>query len=271
MPCRVVYSEQLVSHSIHVHTNYELLYVVEGEVTMLIGGRPYPLSAGSMIFLNQFEEHATQLRGGVYRRYYLLIPPADLPSFRSGTSLFSVFRLHGADFPYVLAAGERKPRFDLFFRLLSEATCGGERYQQERVQALVTLILTEAYQLQPDMFAAGSDSALVRIPSILDELDQHFADDFSLTRLAEQYHVSPGYLSRCFRDHVGMSPMQYITQSRLTHAKHLLMDTSLNITDIALRCGFKDVSNFIRRFKAQFDLSPHQFRRSAHVTARTGQ
>ena len=59
-----------------------------------------------------------------------------------------------------------------------------------------------------------------------------------------------------------MSPMQYITQSRLTLDKHLLMNTEQPIGDVAASCGFKDASNFIRRFKAQFGCSPLQFRRT---------
>ena len=260
MPCSVVYSDQLVAHNIHVHTNYELLYVTEGEVTMVLGASRYRLQSGSMIFLNQFEEHATQLCSGVYRRYYLLIPPAELPSFHESSALFSVFRLHGARFPYVLAAGPLKPRFDLYFDLLAEASASTEAHREERMRALITLILTDAHRLRPDMFAAPKEQAIIDLPAIMDELDQGFAGDLSLSALAARHHVSTGYLSRCFREHVGMSPMQYIMQSRLTHAKHLLMDSSLSVGDIALRCGVKDVSNFIRRFKAQFGLSPHQFR-----------
>ena len=266
MPCKVVYSNQLVAHNIHVHTNYELLYVTEGEVTMVLGPRHYRLTSGCMIFLNQFEEHATQLCSEVYRRYYLLIPPAVLPSFHESSSLFSVFRLHGVNFPYVLSTGNLKTRFDLYFQLLTEAMDDGETYREERIRALITLILTDAHQLRPDMFGTSQDSAVIDLPAIMDELDQNFPVEISLADLAHRHHVSTGYLSRSFREHVGMSPMQYITQSRLTHAKHLLMDTNLPVADVAVRCGFKDASNFIRRFKTQFDLSPLQFRLATRTT-----
>ena len=262
MTCKVVYSEQMIAHNIHVHTNYELLYVVEGEVTMLIGQREFHLGSGSMIFLNQFEEHATQLSGDVYRRFYLLIPPASLQDYSENSVLLSVFRLHGAHFPYVLSTGGAKPAFDTYFSMLLEAAQSKSPYAEQRVQALLTLILTHAYDLRPDMFAPVHTSMLISIRSILDELDRRFAQEISLSELAERYHVSTSCLTRHFREYVGMSPMQYITQSRLTLAKHLLMNTEQPVSQVASACGFKDASNFIRRFKVQFGCSPLQFRHS---------
>ena len=130
------------------------------------------------------------------------------------------------------------------------------------MQALLTLSLTHAYDLRPDMFAPVRTSMLISIRSILDELDRRFAQEISLSELAERYHVSTSCLTRHFREYVGMSPMQYITQSRLTLAKYLLMNTDQPVSQVATACGFKDASNFIRRFKEQFGCSPLQFRHS---------
>lgn len=54
MPFQVVFSGQLTSHNIHFHTNYELLYIAEGEISMRIGSRSFHMRSGDMIFLNQF-------------------------------------------------------------------------------------------------------------------------------------------------------------------------------------------------------------------------
>lgn len=98
------------------------------------------------------------------------------------------------------------------------------------------------------------------IRGVMDELDQHFTEDFSLTELADRHHVSPGCLSRHFREYVGMSPMQYVTQSRLTRAKQLLLTTDLPVAAVSEACGYQDTSNFIRRFRTQFGDSPLRFR-----------
>lgn len=142
MSFQVVYSDQLTSHNIHFHTNYELLYIAEGEISMRLGSRAFHMTSGDMIFLNQFEEHASELLSDVYRRYYLLIPPELLPSFHECSALFSVFRLHRADFPYVLHTAGDRGHFDMYFSLLLDAFGQASDFRDQQLHALITLILT---------------------------------------------------------------------------------------------------------------------------------
>ena len=257
----IEYSEQSVSHGMHTHQNYELLYVHEGEVMLTIRGREYPVRAGSMAFLNQFDEHATRMIAGVYRRYYLLIPPTQLRAFHNDVLLLSVFRFHGENFPYVLDTGAAKPRFDAYFALLRDASERGGAYMDERVEALMTLILADALALRPDMFSLGKELSLLPMQEILDGLDRDFAQPFSLRALAERYHVSAGCLSAHFKKRVGVSPMQYVMLSRLNHAKVQLSQTELSVMEIAAQCGYGDVSNFVRRFRQQMGVTPLQYRK----------
>ena len=74
MAFEIKYSEEPISHSLHTHTYYELLYVVSGEVVMTIRGREMNCPAGSLVFLNPFDAHASRPVKLPYRRYYLLIP-----------------------------------------------------------------------------------------------------------------------------------------------------------------------------------------------------
>lgn len=261
MPFEIVYSDRPLSHHIHTHVYYELLYVLEGAVMLTIRGTPYRVEAGSLVFLNQFDEHATRMISGVYRRYYLLIPPTQLKAFHNDVLLLSVFRFHGEKFSYVLPTGADKPRFDTYFALLRDAAKRGGAYMDERIEALMTLILADALALRPDMFLPAREMSFLPMQDILDELDRSFAEKFSLRALAAKFHVSTGCLSAHFRQLVGMSPAQYVTQSRLTHAKVLLLKSELSVLEIAMQCGYGDASNFVRRFRQQFGVTPLQFRR----------
>ena len=58
-----------------------------------------------------------------------------------------------------------------------------------------------------------------------------------------------------------MRPMQYITLSRLTQARAMLMKTELPVMEVARQCGYNDVSSFVRRFREEFGVTPLQFRR----------
>ena len=262
MPLQIVYSDQLIGHHVHTHVHYEMLYVVEGAVSMTILGQEHLVQAGDLVFLNQFEEHATRLISEPYRRYYVLIPPQDLHAFHNDVELLSVFRFHGGHFPYAASAGPRKERFDFYFSLLHENAEWQGADQEVRTGALMGLILTETRALHPGLFTPAGEHTLLPIQEILDILDRDFAAPFSLEAIARQYHVSPGCLSAHFRRYVGMSPMQYITQSRLAQARRLLLKSDLTVQAIALQCGYADLSNFSRRFRQQFQCTPMQFRRA---------
>lgn len=265
MPFEIVYNDHPVSHHVHTHVYYELLYVLEGAVMLTIRGKCLRAEAGSLVFLNQFDEHATRLLTETYRRYYLLIPPTQLKAFHNDVHLLSVFRLHGEAFPYVLPTGAERPRFDAYFAMLKDISDRGGPYLDARIEAVMTLILTDAHALCPGMFTQSQEASFLPIQDILDELDRSFSSKLSLSDLAAKHHVSPGCLSTHFRKQVGMSPMQYVTQSRLTHAKVLLLKSNLSVLEIAMQCGYGDVSNFVRRFRQQFQISPLQFRQRSRT------
>lgn len=261
MPFKIVYSDQPTFHPPHTHVYYELLYVQAGAVLLNVRGIERRLNAGSLVFLNPFDEHATRLCSGTYRRYYLLIPPMQLQSFCRDTHLLSVFRFRQDTFPHVLETGADKPRFDTCFDLLHQLAQRGGTLVEEEVEALLTLLLLLANDKRPDMFLPAFADELLPMGEILDELDQHFAQPFSLQALAQRYHVSPGCLSSHFNRCVGMRPMQYVTLSRLTQARALLMQTELPVMEVAHRCGYRDVSSFVCRFREEFGITPLQFRR----------
>ena len=260
MPFEILYSDQPVFHCVHTHVHYELLYVQEGAVVVVINGKEHRVQAGSLVFLNQFEAHATRMISDVYKRYYLLLPITQLGAFRNDVRLLSVFRFHGEHFPYVLNAGADKARFDTYFALLMDVKERGGAYMDEKIEALMTLILADALTLRPDMFSFAKDVSFLPMRDILDEMDRCFADKFSLSELAAKFHVSAGCLSAHFRRCVGMSPMQYITKSRLTLARAMLINTEKTMLEISLECGYGDVSNFVRRFRQQFQVTPLRFR-----------
>jgi len=269
MPYMINYKEEASPHLSHTHVYYEMVYVREGEVAMTIQAQEYHVKAGSLVFLNQFDEHSTRLLSDTYKRYYLRIPPTQLRAFHNDVLLRSVFRLRSSSFPYILSTGSEKARFDNYFAMILDAYQRGGPYVDERLDALITLVLTDAQTIRPDMFAPPNALSFLPIQDILDELDQRFAEKFSLTELAHRYHVSPGCLSTHFYEQVGMSPMQYVTQRRLTHARVLLIKTNLTVAKIAALCGYHDVSNFVRRFRQQYHATPLQFRAHERTTTAT--
>jgi AraC-like DNA-binding protein len=81
--------------------------------------------------------------------------------------------------------------------------------------------------------------------------------------LSRVLFVDPSTLYRKLKPLIGLSPSQYLRALRLARAKRLLSTTDRTIYDIALDCGFNELSYFSRVFKKEAGQSPTAYRRSA--------
>ncbi|MCO5104084.1 MAG: helix-turn-helix domain-containing protein [Burkholderiaceae bacterium] len=84
-----------------------------------------------------------------------------------------------------------------------------------------------------------------------------------VAQLAERLGVSDRHLRRIFEARLGITPLQYLQTQRLLTAKHLLTDTTLSATQVALASGFGSVRRFNDAFARQYRLNPTQLRRSS--------
>lgn len=92
-------------------------------------------------------------------------------------------------------------------------------------------------------------------------VQQHFHEPISRQDLARHVGMSEDYLTYCFRQELGMTPIAFLNRYRITQAKRLLKETDKTITEIALDVGFSDSGYFSRVFRREVGLSPEAFRR----------
>ena len=99
------------------------------------------------------------------------------------------------------------------------------------------------------------------ITSITRYLQEHLAEDLSLTVLADEFHLNPQYISQLFKNEIGVNFLSYLTNIRMEKAKKLLLSTSLSITDVADQSGYGDYRVFTKVFKKSEGITPSQYRR----------
>jgi AraC family transcriptional regulator len=107
-----------------------------------------------------------------------------------------------------------------------------------------------------------SPSAVARVTRAIRMMEEYRSDDLTLGTLAGEAGLSPYHFLRTFEHVTGVTPHRYILRMRLREAAIRLSTEPARILDIALDCGFGDVSNFNRAFRAEFGYNPRAFRRS---------
>ena len=121
-----------------------------------------------------------------------------------------------------------------------------------------------AVQAMPKKALRNAD----RIKTMLQFIQEHYAEDISVEQVASSASISPSECLRCFHDMIGTTPNQYLRGQRLQRAAELLCGTTLQVTAIAAQCGFEDSSYFARTFKKRTGMTPTQYRREAAKAAR---
>jgi len=115
--------------------------------------------------------------------------------------------------------------------------------------------------LASSSFAKAEDnSESRRVTKVKEYIDAHFDENICLGDLAKIAGMSPSAFSHFFKIRTGRTLSNYITDLRLGHAARMLVDSTLNIAEICFACGFNNMSNFNRTFKARRNVTPKEFR-----------
>ncbi|MBE5867121.1 MAG: helix-turn-helix domain-containing protein [Lachnospiraceae bacterium] len=100
-----------------------------------------------------------------------------------------------------------------------------------------------------------------RFNGVIDYIREHYQEYITLGQMAELTHLSEGQFCRLFKAFTGMSPNQYLIRYRILQSCRLLLKTDTSITDIALSCGFNNISYYNRAFLKIMNTTPGAYRR----------
>ncbi len=95
-------------------------------------------------------------------------------------------------------------------------------------------------------------------------IEQHYAEDISITAVADFLKMSEGHLSHLFKKETGTTVMAYLTQYRIHAAMELLNDCRVKVYEAAEKVGYKDVTYFGSTFKKLTGLSPSEYQNSVN-------
>ncbi len=132
---------------------------------------------------------------------------------------------------------------------------GHELILTNRLQELIILLSRHYSNIE-----SNKARALVRISKVIDYIENNLHEPIRTDQLAGIAHMSNRNFMRIFKNAVGITPSHYMNQVKIQKAGKMLRETSDQISDIAVTCGFTDSNYFTKRFKKAFGITPHKFR-----------
>lgn len=99
-----------------------------------------------------------------------------------------------------------------------------------------------------------------KLRRVIDLMNQHLAQDFSLAKLAQAAQLSEYHFSRLFKHATGLAPSHYFIRLRIARARQLLLETERSVIDIGLEVGYSSPSHFSQVFRREVGVTPSAYR-----------
>ena len=232
----------------HIHSGCEIYINVTGDVSFMVEGQLYKISRGDIIISRPFEYHNCIYNSNIPHEHYWILFGADgneelLPAFfRRTAGSGNLIRLcpekTAEMFSLVDSLMKAEKQLDNYILFLSLINLLSGGYTEKTTHTHV-----------PPDFAA-----------VLDTINRNFTEQISIRELAKTFFISTNTLERRFHEYLGVSPTKYINEKRMALALQLL-EHGEKVSDISSQCGFSDISLFIRKFKAEYGLTPNKYKK----------
>lgn len=130
-------------------------------------------------------------------------------------------------------------------------------------KSLITLIIvfiSRGESENVDLKENSKEQLNLECMKIKNYLDSHYSENITLDKLASISHVNKYYVVHSFTKQIGVSPINYVINKRISEAKNLLKTTNYSIRDISSIVGFSTSSYFSQMFKKVTGLSPKEYK-----------
>ena len=247
--------------SLSYHNEYELLFVEDGEIELIIDNKVYVARKNSLTLLANLEQQSLRLRKTEScSRYCIYLHAPITDTYIKNPELLNLLKNHSDLFQHCIDVTPIRDQIITLIKLL--IACDGEAlYANDLAASYLTELLVHISRLHPDLLMNHlSSSCKKRIYAVQRYLDVHYQEQIRISQVCEMHYISSHYLSHQFKNLTGYSPKQYLTLVRLKHAASMLHDTVMPINEIAWECGFSDYNNFCKQFKNEYNCTPSDFR-----------
>lgn len=252
--------------SFHIHYKFEIYYEIEGSRRYFIEDSAYVVNAGSVVLIGENQIHKTASLGDTpssrivlnFSREYLERVAQAFPT----VDFFAFLSEERNHLLTGLTVKQQNQIYGLLQQLLAmeDETSAAADALRRLLLGTLLLELKEHCRRQQEQTAENGRVSNHTVDQIQAYIAEHYAEKLTLTGIANQFYISPYYLSRMFKKSINLSLIEYINGVRIKAAQNLIERSSDSIAEIAAKTGFMTTAHFRRVFKDATGLSPQQYR-----------
>ncbi|WP_103866740.1 AraC family transcriptional regulator [Aquimarina sp. I32.4] len=247
----------------HQHEEIQISFIVSGEGSMIVGDTIAEYTPGDILIFGCNVPHVLKSAPSLMESYMISLFFTresfgtvffDLPEFFDLSGFFK-------DLVYGIKVFSEKEKLkELFFEIVEKQ----EKLDRFIVFLKILKILKEAKTKTISSFVskrAYTDNEGKRMGKVFQVVMNEFHRDFSLQEIADLTHMTPNAFCRYFKQRTNKTFFQFLIEIRVEHACRLLSrERETTISEISYRCGFKNVSNFNRKFKVIKGMTPSSYK-----------
>ncbi len=235
-----------VDYSLHFHKNYEVIYVLEGEITCCINNKTQNVVQGEFALCLSNEIHSVKTNGhskvwiGVFSEDFI----REFKKFQKGkTGIDFKFRCERSVHEYLMRHLVQLQLRDVFMiKSCLYALCG-EYLRQIPMKEI-------------------DDKQAAMMSDVITFVEDNYKKAVSLKALADSLGYEYCYFSKMFNRIFSMSYNDYLNTYRFNEACNMLTETEATVTDIAYESGFQSIRSFNHTFKRLAGVSPSEYRKT---------
>lgn len=240
----------------HLHTDVELLYVVEGRIRVKLKDTIFTLDRDDVLVINSSIQHSIEtveksIICSIKYDYQILVHILKKPnsfflcnSATDKTKSYLEIIMLCRDIVYQHVTSLKKTdslMYSMLYKLLDELV---EHHMVDDTNTEIS----ENYDADE------------KLQIIIHYVHTNYQDGISLSDLAKQMYTSTSTLSRLFKKQTGTYFAEYVNQVRTRYAIDELLYTEKNMTKIAMDCGFSNASAFTKVFREIYNMAPTEYR-----------
>ncbi|SDE38119.1 AraC-like ligand binding domain-containing protein [Paenibacillus sp. UNCCL117] len=254
---------------VHTHEGLEVYYFQRGNANYVIGEEIYDLFPGDMLLFRGSTIHRVNPSKDVpYIRSYVNFTEAFLREQMPEDMFEKLMSMFEAPNGMLIRwSPEERDEVATYFRAIHRENEHESFGYQLILKTLLTQLLIATYRKAKrlhEIAPAGQQShSQENVRRILQYINQHYTENFSLQELSKELYLNKYYMCHCFKEVTGSTINNYVISKRIEEAKKLLRTTDEPVAFISEKLGFNTAVHFSRSFKKFTGISPQHYRKQA--------